>query len=176
MTSTTQDLPTILDAHRKWLRGEDGGTRANLSGANLSRADLLRANLSGADLYGADLSRANLSRANLSRANLWNANLSGADLTDAKWDEQGVIKTTIAPVMFYGATWPVMVFDNHIKIGCQVHTTAEWRDFDDTAIARMDGMSARRFWAQWKGAVIAIAKAHQSKVAPTVTKPEEVTL
>ena len=41
-------LKDILDKHLKWLRGEDGGERANLPGA-----DLYGANLSGADLYGA---------------------------------------------------------------------------------------------------------------------------
>ena len=63
-------LKDILDKHLKWLRGEDGGERANLSradlyGADLSRATLSGANLSRADLYGADLSRATLSGANL---------------------------------------------------------------------------------------------------------------
>jgi hypothetical protein len=86
-------IPAILDAHAKWYRGQDGGSRANLSGANLSGAnlsgaDLSRANLSGADLYGAnlsgaDLSRANLYGANLSGADLYGANLSGADLSRA---------------------------------------------------------------------------------------------
>ena len=91
-----QKLKNILDKHLKWLRGENGGKRANLSGADLSGADLFRANLSranlsGANLSGADLSGANLSGANLSwadlswanlfRANLFRANLSGADLS-----------------------------------------------------------------------------------------------
>ncbi len=58
-------LDAILTAHQKWLRGEDGGSRANLSGANLYRANLSGANLSGANLSGADLSGANLSGANL---------------------------------------------------------------------------------------------------------------
>ena len=83
-----QELKAILGKHLKWLRGEDGGERANLSGANLSGANLSRANLSGAnlsraDLYGANLSGANLSGANLSRADLYGANLSGADLSRA---------------------------------------------------------------------------------------------
>ena len=73
-----QELKNILDKHFKWLRGENGGKRANLFGANLSRADL-----SGADLSGANLSRANLFGANLSRANLFGANLSRADLSRA---------------------------------------------------------------------------------------------
>ena len=43
MTITSQDLPGILERHRKWLRSEDGGSRANLF-----RDDLSGANLSGA--------------------------------------------------------------------------------------------------------------------------------
>ena len=66
-------LKDVLDKHLKWLRGEDGGERANLYGANLYGADL-----SGANLYGADLSRANLYGANLYGADLSGANLYGA--------------------------------------------------------------------------------------------------
>ena len=78
-----QELKAILGKHLKWLRGEDGGERANLFGANLSRADLSGANLSRADLSGANLFEANLSRANLSGANLSGANLFEANLFEA---------------------------------------------------------------------------------------------
>ena len=64
------ELKGILDKHLKWLRGEEGGSEANLSGANLSGADLSGANLSEANLSGADLSGANLSWANLSWAKI----------------------------------------------------------------------------------------------------------
>ena len=40
-----EELQEILDAHKKWINNEDGGVRADLSGADLSGA-----NLSGADL------------------------------------------------------------------------------------------------------------------------------
>jgi Pentapeptide repeats (8 copies) len=87
-----------LELHAKWLRGDDGGQRLDLSGADLrnadlSGADLRNANLSGAflnganlrstDLSGADLSGADLRRANLSGADLYGADLSGAFLRDA---------------------------------------------------------------------------------------------
>lgn len=49
-----QELKNILDKHLKWLRGENGGKRANLSGANLSGANLSRANLFRADLFRAN--------------------------------------------------------------------------------------------------------------------------
>jgi Family of unknown function (DUF5758)/Pentapeptide repeats (8 copies) len=42
-------LPAILESHAKWRKGENGGSRANLSDADLSRANLSRANLFGAD-------------------------------------------------------------------------------------------------------------------------------
>ena len=83
-----QELKNILDKHLKWIRGENGGKRANLFGANLfganlSGANLFGANLSRANLSGANLSGADLSGANLPRANLFGANLSGADLSGA---------------------------------------------------------------------------------------------
>lgn len=49
---TAEKLAEILENHKKWL-ADDGGCRANLSGANLSGADLSRADLSGANLSGA---------------------------------------------------------------------------------------------------------------------------
>ena len=115
---------------------------ANLSGANLSGASLRGASLSGADLIGANLS---------------GADLIGADLGQGQ-------KASIPPLFVEGLCWPVMVTDCHIMIGCEVHTTDEWAAFDNERIARMDGCSARRFWGQWKKPLLAMARAHQSKV------------
>ena len=67
-------LKEILEKHKMWLNGEEGGERANLRGADLRWANLYRANLREADLY-----KANLNGANLSRADLRVADLSGAD-------------------------------------------------------------------------------------------------
>ena len=92
------DIKLILEKHAKWIRGEDGGERAdlcnvnlrganlcnaNLRGANLRGADLCDADLYGADLRGADLCNADLSGANLRGGNLRNANLSGGNLRNA---------------------------------------------------------------------------------------------
>ena len=83
-TFTKDELKEILDKHLKWLRNEDGGSRANLSRADLSGADLSRAYLSGAYLSRAYLSRAYLSGADLSGADLSRAYLSRANLSGAK--------------------------------------------------------------------------------------------
>ncbi len=87
-TYTAEELKAILAKHKAWLNNEDGGERADLSGADLSGANLRDADLSGADLRGADLSGANLrdadlSYADLSGADLRDANLRGANLRDA---------------------------------------------------------------------------------------------
>ena len=115
------------------------------------------ANLSGANLSGASLRGAILSGANLSSANLIGADLIGADLGQGQ-------KASIPPLFVEGLCWPVMVTDCHIMIGCEVHTTDEWAAFDNERIARMDGCSARLFWGQWKKPLLAMARAHQSKV------------
>lgn len=56
----TKELKVVLKKHKKWLKDEVGGVRADLRCADLSDADLR-----GADLRGADLSDANLSCANI---------------------------------------------------------------------------------------------------------------
>ena len=74
------DLSKILAAHSGWL-SNNGGCRADLSGADLSGANLSGAALSGASLTGANLTGADLTGANLSLANLSLANLSGANIS-----------------------------------------------------------------------------------------------
>jgi hypothetical protein len=77
---TKEELNSILELHKKWLKNKEGGKRADLSSADLSSADLSSADLSSADLSSADLSSANLRYANLRYANLSSADLSYADL------------------------------------------------------------------------------------------------
>ena len=90
------ELKKILELHAKWLNGEEGGKRADLShadligadlgGADLGEADLSHADLSHADLSGAHLRWADLSGANLRWADLIGADLGGADLGEADLD------------------------------------------------------------------------------------------
>ena len=80
------ELKKILELHTKWLNGEEGGKRADLSDADLSGADLIRADLSDADLSGTNLSGADLSGTNLRWANLSGADLREADLGEADLD------------------------------------------------------------------------------------------
>ena len=50
-----EELKQVLEAHKKWLRDEEGGKRANLRGADLRGAYLRGAYLIGADLRGAKI-------------------------------------------------------------------------------------------------------------------------
>ena len=88
---TPKEIKAVLKSHSDWLRGIEGGNRADLSvadlsGANLSEANLRGADLSGANLRGADLRGADLRGADLRDANLSDANLSEANLSEATYD------------------------------------------------------------------------------------------
>jgi len=70
-----EELKNILKKHEDWIKGIDGG----------EKADLRYANLRGADLESADLRYANLGRADLESADLRYANLGGADIDYSSW-------------------------------------------------------------------------------------------
>ena len=67
-TLSKEELQEILEKHKKWLTGKDGGERADLRGT---------------DLRGTNLREADLRRADLRRADLREAYLRGADLREA---------------------------------------------------------------------------------------------
>ena len=88
---SSEEIKDVLDSHQKWINGEDGGKRADLSWTDLREANLSEANLCKADLHRANLSEANLCKADLHDAdlrgaNLCRANLRGADLRGADFD------------------------------------------------------------------------------------------
>lgn len=74
-----EELNKVLELHKKWLNGEEGGVSADLRSADLYGADLEGVNLKYADLYGADLSYANLKGANLRGTYLEGVNLEYAE-------------------------------------------------------------------------------------------------
>ena len=102
----------------------------------LEKAVEAHANLSGANLRGADLS---------------DANLSGASFGEGVTAEQGVLQ-------LIGLRWDVIIFDAHMRIGCQMHPLSDWASFDDRRIAEMDGVHALRFWRQHKSALLTLAQ------------------
>lgn len=50
---TPEKIKEILDKHKLWLEGAEGGQRASFRNANLRRANFENSNLEGADLRGA---------------------------------------------------------------------------------------------------------------------------
>ena len=143
-TYTKEQLAEILNLHKKWVNGEKGGVKANLSGANLSGA-----NLSGANLFRADLSEANLSGANLSGANLFRADLHGADLSEADLYRANLCETNllclgnmkqIKNLQF--DKWRIGYTKDTLQIGCQRHLIEKWKKWKTEAgkvwVSKMD--------------------------------------
>ena len=139
---TVADLPRILNLHAKWLTGEDGGVRADLTDANLTDANLTDADLRGADLTGAILKGADLRDANLTGADLTDADLRNANLTGAIGNANE-IKTIQTEV------WAIAYTNDVMQIGCQRHAIKDWFAFDDDKISGM-GKRALTFWRRWK--------------------------
>ena len=115
MRITQEKLKDILASHSKWLRGEYGGEKADLSNVDLSFTDLRCAELRCADLSFTDLRCANLSGAKLSGAKLSGANLSGANLRGAN------LSKTYYQIVRIGsreATTTYCVEDDKVVCGC----------------------------------------------------------
>ncbi len=142
------------------LRGADLGG-ADLGGAYLGGAYLGGAYLGGAYLGGADLRGADLGGADLGGAYLGGADLRGADLGGAKIRDD--ITVQLAPIQITGLYWEVTIWDHHMQIGCEFHSHGDWRNFDDEAIARMDGAAARRFWDAHKTTLLSLCAHHAEK-------------
>ena len=80
------------------------------------------------------------------------ADLSYADLFGEK--------ITKVPLMVYGLNYDILITENHIKIGCEVHKSEEWKEFDDKRILEMDGKSALLWWKENKDFVIMCHEKH----------------
>ena len=142
--------------------------RNRVSGAVIYAAEIpddtpselrMRIALEKANEAHADLADAYLAGANLAGANLAHADLAGANLTGATWQDGIVIDKT--PIQLYGLTWPVMILvgarEAHMQIGCELHSLAEWAEFDDARICSMD-RQALRFWRAHGDAILALAR------------------
>ena len=97
-----KELKKVLELHEKWLNGEQGGIRADLSNTDLRNVDLRGANLNNADLRGTNLSNTDLRDAdlrgtNLNNADLRYANLRGANLRDIKYNSLSVGLNPVCP-------------------------------------------------------------------------------
>jgi uncharacterized protein YjbI with pentapeptide repeats len=129
---------------------------ANLRGANLEGANLRGVYLRGSNLRGANLEGANLEGANLRGANLEGANLRGANLEGANYG--GSIPISKEPITITGLNWHILILDQHMKIGCELHNFADWEKFKDSRISKMDH-EALEWWKIHKAPLIALIAA-----------------
>ena len=97
------NLNEVLEKHEMWLKDEEGGECANLSGADLKHANLSDVDLSYANLSGADLKHANLENADLSHADLKNVNFSDADLSNVDLSYANLYNVNLSDTNLYNA-------------------------------------------------------------------------
>jgi uncharacterized protein YjbI with pentapeptide repeats len=97
-----EKLEEVLEAHKKWLHGDEDGEQANLRGADLRGVELCGADLRGANLRGADLRGVDLTEANLRWANLGGGLLRKADLHEANLHRALLRKADLAEANLTG--------------------------------------------------------------------------
>ena len=117
------DIAAVLAAHAKWLRHEEGGSRAILTGANLADADLTGAILADA---------------NLARANLADASLTGANLADAKISESVTVFSWTGSGRLLSFGWVALATSAGVilRYGCEQHALIEWPALIDSLCAK----------------------------------------
>lgn len=140
MKITQEKLKEIIASHGKWLRGEYGGEKANLSnvdlscinlcytdlrGANLTYADLCNATLYGANLRGADLSNSSLRGTDFRHTDLSNSSFFGADLSNSSFDNANLSTTSLGKTYYQivrigsrEATTTYCVETDNVRCGC----------------------------------------------------------
>lgn len=82
---TQNDINKILVAHKKWVKNEKGGRRADFCGDDLSGSDFKDTDLRHANFRGAGLRGADFRGANLLAANFMAADIRGADIDYSCW-------------------------------------------------------------------------------------------
>lgn len=164
MRITQEKLKEILASHSKWLRGEYGGEKADLSNVDLSFTDLRYADLRYADLRCADLSFtdlrcANLNGAKLSGANLSGANLSGANLSGANLRGANLSKTyyQIVRIGSREATTTYCVEDDKVVCGCWNNykggTLAEFKKRVESVYSEEGKTPNKKYYTQYMAAI-----------------------
>ena len=88
------------------------------------------------------------------------ANLTGAYFRGAKYADFE-IKT--APLTIDNLRYHVLIFDEHMKIGCQLHTHMEWAKFTTQEIEYMAGVNGAKLWKIWKKPLLEMCKAHATQ-------------
>lgn len=154
MRITQEKLKDILASHSKWLRGEYGGEKADLSNVDLSFTDLRYADLRYADLRCADLRCADLSFTDLRCANLNGAKLSGANLRGAN------LSKTYYQIVRIGsreATTTYCVEDDKVVCGCWNNykggTLAEFKKRVESVYSEEGKTPNKKYYTQYMAAI-----------------------
>ena len=93
------------------------------------------------------------------------AYLRGADLKGAKWTDSITINHAPIQISIPGY-WSVYILDQHMQIGCEIHTFAQWAEFDDRRILAMDSRRALEFWRAYKPALMALCETRSKGEKP----------
>ena len=151
-TYTEEDIGEKIRLHGLWIKGVDGGAKADLSHAYLNWRDLHGRDLSGSSLCysnlrcsnfsGCDFSGCDFSNSSLGHSNFGLSNLTGATLFGTIGNGR-----EIKSMQLEGE--PIAYTAEIIQIGCENHKIEEWWAFTDIEISSM-WIGALEWWRKHK--------------------------
>ncbi len=130
----------------------------DFSFSDLSCCALYYSNLIVTNFTGCDFRCSDFKYVNFTGCNFTDCNLIGCDFSWCNFNHS-IFKNTIIteegdvineiPIQITGLKWTVTIFDQHMKIGCELHKFSDWESFSDERINDIN-LSALTFWKKNK--------------------------
>ena len=89
------------------------------------------------------------------------SDLRDSDLRGAKIRDDITVSKT--PIQVGGLYWPVIIWDQHMQIGCEFHSHEDWRNFTDEGWLRMGGKEALHMMREQFPMLIGLCDQHRPK-------------
>ena len=68
----------------------------------------------------------------------------------------------VSPISITNLKYQTTITDNHLRVGCEMHTFEEWNKFSDKRILAMEGKEALKWWKAHKPLIMGIIKENRS--------------
>ena len=68
----------------------------------------------------------------------------------------------VSPISITNLKYQTTITDNHLRVGCEMHTFEEWNKFSDNRILAMEGKEALKWWKAHKPLIMGIIKENRS--------------
>lgn len=172
-------LKDILNQHKKWLKHEEGGIRADLSnldlnGVDFSGVDFRRAYFKCTNFTGSHFKESHFSGADFTRANFREAYFTGTDLVLSNLRETNFIGAYLKGINFTGANLAESLFSranlNYVNFAGANLTDVKFKETNLSHVIYSETTSFYNLQCPEKGSFIGFKKADDKIVELLITE------